>query len=57
MNKENITITKITADKGKILTNGTVYGREIYLGASQSADSYFEISEAEYETIISSTEE
>ena len=48
MNKENITITKITADEGKILTNGKVYGREIYLGAAQSADEYYEISEQEY---------
>ena len=48
MNKESITITKITAEEGKILTNGKIYGREIYLGTSQSPDDYYEISEQEY---------
>ena len=43
--------TLIIADKGKVLTNGEVYGTEIFLADGESADSYREISREEYEAI------
>ena len=43
--------TLIIADEGKVLTNGMVYGTEIFLADGESADSYREISREEYEAI------
>lgn len=45
------------ADKGKILTNGEIYGNEISLAVGESADSFYEISEAEYARILAEQEE
>lgn len=39
----------IYADEGKILTDGTTYGKQIYLADGKNADSFWEISENEYE--------
>lgn len=41
----------IYADEGKILTNGEIYGRQIFLAEGESAEDYYEITEAEYEQI------
>lgn len=46
----------IYADEGKVLTNGEIYGKKIYLAEGESADSYYEISKDEYEKIIESEE-
>lgn len=51
MIKENITLIKIKASEGMILTNGDVYGREIFLGKGDSPDNWYEITEAEYKKI------
>lgn len=51
MIKENITLIKIKASEGMILTNGDVYGREIFLGKGDSPENWHEITEAEYEQI------
>jgi hypothetical protein len=51
MIKENITLIKIKASEGMILTNGDVYGREIFLGKGDSPENWHEITEAEYEKI------
>ena len=36
------------ADDDKILTNGEIYGKQIYLADGVSADDFYEITEAEY---------
>ena len=41
----------LTANDGMVLTNGEIYGKEIYLGAGTDPNSYHEITEAEYEAI------
>mgnify|MGYP006994489098 CR=1 FL=1 len=39
------------ADEGKVLTNGEIYGKEIYLAEGVSAEDFYEISDAEYEAV------
>lgn len=46
------TYIMLTADEGKILTNGTLYGRVIALGNGDSPDNYREITQTEYQTIL-----
>ena len=36
------------ADEGKILTNGEIYGRQIYLAEGLTAEGFYEISEDVY---------
>ena len=40
------------ADKGKVLTDGTIYGTTIYLAEGMSADGFYEISAEEYAAIM-----
>lgn len=47
----------IYADEGRVLTNGTTYGKIIYLAKGESLDSYYEISEEEYNAIIAKEEQ
>lgn len=51
------TRTIIYAEEGKVLTDGKIYGKEIYLAEGESVDSFYEISEEEYEEILNSEEE
>ena len=46
----------ISADEGKVLTDGKSYLREISLSEDESVDSFYEISEAEYERILAEQE-
>ena len=39
---------KITATEGHILTDGSTYGSEIYLGDGISAEQFYEITVEEY---------
>lgn len=39
------------ADEDKVLTNGEIYGKQIYLAEGESAEDYKEISKEEYEAI------
>ena len=45
------------ADEGKILTNGTIYGRQIFLADGTSEDGFHEITEAEYQKILEEQEQ
>lgn len=49
MTSETITITKLEAAEGMVLTDGTTCGREIYLAEDADQAAFYEITEAEYE--------
>ena len=49
--KQN-TYIMLEADEGKILTDGSVYGRVISLGNGDSPDNYHEITEEEYKKVL-----
>lgn len=51
MKTEILKTTVLRADDGKILTDGSVYGKTIYLAANRNADEFHEITEEEYEEI------
>lgn len=40
------------ADEGKILTNGSTYGKQIFLADDIDVSEFYEISEQEYEAIL-----
>ena len=44
------------ANEGKVLTNGTTYGRQIILACGETGEDYYEITEAEYEKILKEQE-
>lgn len=46
----------IFADKGKILTDGSVYGEVISLAVGKSAEDFYEITIEEYEQIMAEQE-
>lgn len=47
----SVTIRKIVASEGHILTNGNTYGKIVYLGVNDNPDSWTEITEEEYEAL------
>lgn len=56
MKTETIIRTKITASEGMVLTNGEIYGIEIFLAEGMSADEFHEITIGEYEKMLSEQE-
>lgn len=52
MTKDTITTIKLTAAEGMILTDGTTYGRVIFLAEGRSEENFFEITNEEYERIL-----
>ena len=53
MKQTEITLIKLTATEGYYLTNGEVYGKEIYLGVNDSPDNWHEITAEEMEKRLS----
>lgn len=56
MTTEYITRTKITASEGMVLTNGEIYGKEIFLAEGANPYEFREITEAEYEIVLAEQE-
>lgn len=56
MIESTITLRKLTAAEGYVLTNGEVYGKEIYLGKNDSPAFWYEIPEADYQAIMAKEE-
>ena len=56
MEIQTIEVRKLIASEGMVLTNGEVYGKEIYLGCNDRPENWSEISDEEYEQIWSSCE-
>ncbi len=48
--------TPIIASEGKVLTNGEIYGKMIYLAKGVDANTFYEISEEEYAEILAKEE-
>lgn len=46
----------IYADEGKILTNGEIYGKQIFLADGVNETDFYEITEEEYEKIMQAEE-
>ena len=46
------TRTVLYADDGTVLTNGTDYGKVIWLADADSANTYHAITQAEYDAIL-----
>lgn len=44
------------ADEGKILTNGEIYGKQIFLADGVSEEGFREITEGEYEGMLADGE-
>lgn len=56
MKVSTIELKKITAAKGKVLTNGEAYSTEIYLGVNDTIENWHEITEEEYANILAEEE-
>ena len=56
MIESKIEITKLTASRGHVLTNGQVYGKEIYLGIHDKAENWHEITDEEYADYLAEEE-
>lgn len=46
----------LTATEGMVLTDGTIYGVRITLGEDRDASEFYEITRAEYDTLVESEE-
>lgn len=46
------TKTILYAEDGHVLTDGEIYGKQIFLGEGVSADNFHEITDEEYQKIL-----
>ena len=46
----------IYADEGMVLTNGTNYGKQIFLAKGESESDYYEITDSAYKAILKAQE-
>ncbi|MBR2471274.1 MAG: hypothetical protein IKB55_01185 [Clostridia bacterium] len=51
MIETTIELRKLAAAEGMTLTNGTEFGKEIYLGKNDNADNWYEITDKEAEKL------
>ena len=47
----------LNADEGKVLTDGEIYGKHIYLEDGREASEFYEITEEEYNEAMNETAE
>ena len=52
MKKDTTTRVRLTASDGMILTDGVIYGRELFLATTADKESFYEIAIEEYETML-----
>lgn len=57
MTTTSITMTKLEASDGMMLTNGESYGKTVYLGVGDSAENWHEITDDEYNAIMEAQNE
>ena len=56
MIETTITLRQLSSSVGHVLTNGEVYGKEIYLGINDKVENWNEITDAEYAVIVAEEE-
>lgn len=56
MKKDAITMVKLTASEGHMLTDGENYGRIVYLASGDEGEKWYEITEKEYNKIMKEKE-
>ncbi len=49
-------LNKLTAEKGMVLTNGSVFLREVCLSKNSNPSNWYEITEEEYQKILQEQE-